>query len=212
MTIRSSSEWNVTTARRPPGLSSRSAAHKPAHELLKFVVDRDAQSLEGARRGMGELAMPRGRDARDEPGKLERRGERLCLAVGDDGARDSARGALLAEIKQNIGDRRLVFVAQDVGGRTAGSSHAHIEGRVEAEREAARGFVELHGGHPDVERDPVHRIDGETPHDLVELAKARLNKLQPPPGRRSEFRAGANRRRVAIERNHARAAFEKRAR
>ena len=50
------------------------------------------------------------------------------------------------------------------------------------------------------------------PHDLVELAKARLNKFQPPPGRRSEFRTRPNGRGVTIERNHARAAFEKRAR
>ena len=131
---------------------------------------------------MGELATPRRRDAGDHPGELERRGERLCLAVGDDGARDPPRGALLTEMKQNVGDRRLVLVAQNVGGRTAAAPHAHVEGRVEAQRKAARGFVELHRRHPDVERDPVDRVDAEAPHDRVEFAEARLDKLKPAAG------------------------------
>ena len=194
------------------GLEQPLRGAKAAHEFAELVVDRDAQRLKGARRGMGELAAPRRRDPRDHPGELQRRGERLCLAVGDDGARDPARGALLAEMKQNVGDRRLVLVAQDVGGRTAAASHAHIEGRVEAQREAARRLVELHRRNADVEHDAVHRVDAEALGDLVELAKARLHKLEPPAGRSLERFAGPNGRGVAIERDHARAAVKKRAR
>ena len=90
--------------------------------------------------------------------------------------------------------------------------HAHIEGRVEAQREAARGFIELHRRNADVEHNSVDRVDAEAPHDLVELAKARFHKLQPTAGRSLERFAGPDRRGVAIERDHTRAAFEKRAR
>ena len=90
-------------------------------------------------------------------------------------------------MKQNVGDRRLVLVAQNVGGRTAAAPHAHVEGRVEAQREAARGFVELHRGDADVERDPVHRVDAEALRDRVEFAEARLDEFE--AGRRTTPRA-----------------------
>ena len=196
----------------PAGLDEPLGGAKPAHEFAQFVVDRDAQRLEGACRGMGQLSAPRRRDAGDEPGKLQRRGERLCLAVGDDGARDPASGALLAEVKQNVGDRPLVLVAQDVGGRTAAAPHAHVEGSVEAEREAARRLVELHRRNPDVEHDSVHGVDAETLGDLVEIAEARLDKLEPPAGRSGERFASPNGGRVAIEGDHPRAAVKQRAR
>ena len=93
------------------GLEQPLGCAKAAHELGELVVDRDAQRLEGPRRGMGQFATPRRRDARDEAGELEGGSERLCLAVGDDGARDSAGGALLAEVEQNVRDRRFVLVA-----------------------------------------------------------------------------------------------------
>ena len=191
---------------------SRSASEKPAREFAKLVVDGNAQSLEGARRGMGELAAPRRRDAGDEGGKLQRRCERLRLAVGDDGAGDPPRGALLAEVKQNVGDRRLILLAEDVGGRTAACPHAHVEGSVEAQREAARRLVELHRGNANVEHNSIHRVDAEAPHDLVEIAEARFDELKPAAGRRSERFAGANGRWVAIEGDHPCAMVEQRAR
>ena len=141
---------------------------------------------------MGEFSTPRRRDPRDHPGEFQRRGERLCLAIGDNGARDSARGSLLAEMKQNVGDRRLVLVAQNVGGRSAATPHAHIEGRVEAQREAARDLVELHRRNADIEHDPIHRLNAETLGDLIELAKTRLHKLEPTAGRSLERFAGPN--------------------
>ena len=90
--------------------------------------------------------------------------------------------------------------------------HAHVEGRVEAQREAARRLVELHRRNADVEHDAVHGVDAETLGDLVEIAEARLDELKPPAGRSGERGAGPNGRRVAIERDHARAAVEQRAR
>ena len=115
-------------------------------------------------------------------------------------------------MKQNVGDRRLVLVAQDVGGRTAASPHAHIERRVEAQREAARRLVELHRRNADIEHDPVDRVDAETLGDLVEIAEARLHELKPTVGRSLERFAGPNGRRIAIERDHPRATVKQRAR
>ena len=160
---------------------------------------------------MSEFATPRGRHPRNHSGELQRRGEGLCLAVGDDGARDPARSALLAEMKQNVGDRRFIFVAQDVGCRTAASSHAHVERRIEAQREAARRLVELHRRNADVEHDAVHSLSAEPFGDQVEFAKARFHKRKPAAGRSLKRFAGPNSRRVAIERDHTRATIEERA-
>ena len=119
LTMRSSSEWKVTTASRPPGFSSASAAAQAAQKLAELVVDGDSQRLERARRRMGELAPAGRRDARHQIRELQRRDERRRLAVGDDRAGDAARGALLAEMEQNVGDRRLVLFPQNVGGAAA---------------------------------------------------------------------------------------------
>jgi hypothetical protein len=185
---------------------------KAAHELAKLVVDRNAQGLEGARRRMGHLAAPRRGDAGDEPGKLERRRKRLRWPVGDDGAGDAARGPLLAEVIEDVGDRRLVLVAEDVGGRAPLALHAHVERRVEPERKPAPRLVELHRRNPDVEHDAIGRLDAETLRRRVELAEARFHQPKPAAGRRLKSRAGPNGRRVAIEGDHPGAAIEKRAR
>ena len=102
--------------------------------------------------------------------------------VGDDGAGDAAGGALLAEIKQDVGDRLHVILAQDVGGRTSARLHPHVERSVEPERKAARRLIELHRRHSDVEDDPVRRLDAETSGDRVELAEARFREPQPAAG------------------------------
>ena len=112
-------------------------------------------------------------------------------------------------MKQNVGDRRLVVLAQDVGGRTAAAPHAHIEGRVEAQREAARRLVELHRRNADIQNDAVHRVDAEALDDLVEIAKARLHKLKLAAGRSLQRFTGPNGRGVAIKRDHARPTVKK---
>ena len=54
--MRSSSEWNATTTRRPPGASTASAAASACRQLVELVVDEDAQRLKRARRGMDGAA------------------------------------------------------------------------------------------------------------------------------------------------------------
>ena len=105
--MRSSSEWNVTTASRPPGCSTRSAACERAHELAELVVDGDAQRLEGAGRRMDAAGL--GPDeAGDELGELAASSRCGALrAALDDGARDGARAALLAVMEEDVGELGL---------------------------------------------------------------------------------------------------------
>jgi hypothetical protein len=51
LTMRSSSEWKVTTARRPPGFRIRLGGGEPGLDLGQLLVHRDAQGLEGRWRG-----------------------------------------------------------------------------------------------------------------------------------------------------------------
>jgi hypothetical protein len=64
--MRSSSEWNEITAARPPSAEHLGQRREQPLELAELVVDRDAQGLEGARRGVG-LAEARAARARGAP-------------------------------------------------------------------------------------------------------------------------------------------------
>ncbi len=64
-TMRSSSEWKVTTTSRPPGFRLRSAAASAAGQLAQLVVHVDAQRLEGPRRRMLRIAARVRRRARE---------------------------------------------------------------------------------------------------------------------------------------------------
>jgi hypothetical protein len=72
-------------------------------QLAEFVVDRDAQGLKDLGRGMRQFPRPRRRHARDHPRELQGRDIRRTRAIGDDGACDPTRGALLAEMVENVG-------------------------------------------------------------------------------------------------------------
>ena len=105
-TIRSSSEWKVTTASRPPGLQHALGRVERAHELAELVVDGDAQPLEDARRRM-DAARLGPHEAGDELGELARRLDAALAAALDDGAGDRARAALLAEMEEDVGELGL---------------------------------------------------------------------------------------------------------
>ena len=91
--MRSSSEWKVTTASRPPGFSMRSARASARDKLAEFVVDDDAQRLERPRRRM-DVARLAPHDALDDV-----RPARWSCAIGasrrarDDGAGDARANA-----------------------------------------------------------------------------------------------------------------------
>ena len=176
LTMRSSSEWKVTTASRPPSAQHRLGGEERARELAQFVVDGDAQGLKAARRRVRQFARFGRSDTLDHLGELQGGAIRRRRPVGDDGAGDAPRGALFAIVIEDVGDGLLVLLGEDVGRGAALVLHAHVERRVVAQGEAARGFVELHGGDADVEHDAVEPGDSEPARDDVELAETSLRR------------------------------------
>ncbi len=92
---------------------------------------------------------------------------RLLPRLADESG-DAARAMLFAIEIDQIGQIRLFQFVDEIGGAAAGARHAHIQGAVEAEREAAFGLVELHGGHADIQGDPVEFFAGRR---LLHLGK-----------------------------------------
>ncbi len=90
MTIRSSSEWKVTTTSRPPGFSDALGRKQRLRQLAELVVDEDAQRLEDAGRRMDLVLHLARRDDLDQAGKVARRLERLFGAALFDGVGDAA--------------------------------------------------------------------------------------------------------------------------
>ena len=158
MTIRSSSEWKLITASRPPGRSISTRRRQRRLERAELVVDRDPQRLEDALGGM-PVAEPRGRGDRrlDRVDELARPLERLLRAAGGrsrgrSGGRSAPRrsGGRSARARA----RSASFTssrAEYVRGRV----HPHVERRVGRVREPALGPVELHARDAEVEQDGV---------------------------------------------------------
>ena len=114
------------------------------HQLAQFVVDVDSQRLEDARGRMpaGNLLPPQ--NSLGQFSQLGRARERFFAAARDDGAGDRAGAALVAQVEEDVGEVRIVFPVDDVGGGGSVLAHAHVERTVALEREAALGVVELH--------------------------------------------------------------------
>ena len=86
-----------------------------------------------------------------------------------------------------------------VGGGRAGSAHAHIEGSVEAEREAAFGRIDLHGRDAEVEHDAIGELDPEIACDAIERGEFAFDQSE-APGRGLDLGARRrDRRGVAID-------------
>ena len=109
-------------------------------ELREFAIDVDAQRLKHAgRRMLVALAGARPRATRSiNPASCERALEGPQLAVGDDGARDARRLALLAELAKDADQFGLGRAVDDVGRAHAFAlAHAHVERPIVHEAEAA---------------------------------------------------------------------------
>ena len=93
--------------------------------------------------------------------------------------------------------------------RCARPLHAHVERRVVAQREAARGLVELHRGHADVEDDAVERRGAEAAR---RSRRDRRSALRPAVSRPREAATScwpaAIARGIAIDGDDARAALD----
>ena len=126
-----------------------------------------------------DVAGPGAHHTRHDVGKRARARDRRLFPRGDDGARDAARVALLAEDIDDVGELGLGSLRDHVGCGRAVTGHPHVERTVEAKREAAPGLVELHRGDADIHHHAVDGFDTLRGADLGEVGEAVLHQGQP---------------------------------
>ena len=90
----------------------RCGACEKAVQSVEFAVDPNAQRLEGAGGRVDPLMAAVRHGASDDRGEAPRGVDRRLAPRVDDRARDPARGALLAEPVDHVGQLRLLDVAQ----------------------------------------------------------------------------------------------------
>ena len=159
-TMRSSSEWNAITARRPPGASTSSAPDERRLQRRQLLVRRDAQRLERARRGMDVPTAPAaeraGHDLRQACRGLDRRllplARRSPARCGDSG--------LFAVAPDQVGQLALREGIHQIARRNALLRiEAHVERALVTEGEPAFRLIELERRQPEIEQDAVERHD-----------------------------------------------------
>ncbi len=150
-------------------------------KLRQLVIDEQAQRLERAG-GRMNVAGPSVHDAGHDVGERPGGHDRPFSARRHDRAGDGAGAALLAQQENDVGEIALAAFRDHVGGAWAGGAHAHVERAVEAERKAAFGRIELHGGNAEVEHDAVGRFDPEVAHNAIEAGEFAAHQCQPPGG------------------------------
>ncbi len=207
LTMRSSSEWKLTTTSRPPGFRMRSAANSARASSTQLVIDEDAQCLEHTRGGM-DLVAGLAADMRfDGVGKVERALERPLLPPRFDHAGDAAGMPLFAEKIEDARQIARLETVDDIGGRQALLRHAHVERPVEAEGKAALRLVKLHGRHADIQHDAVHLFDM-----LIHRREWRFDQTQAAGELRFERLPVPDRIGIAVEGDDVGARFQNRAR
>ena len=82
------------------------------------------------------------------------------------------------------------------------TAHAHVERALLPKREAALGFIDLHGRNTNVEDDAVEACDALRACDAFELGKARLDQRQPAARGVDKVKARRDRAGIAIERQN----------
>ena len=137
----------------PTGGQPLSAQLKRGLELGAFAVDFAAQGLEDTRRTVG-LAVGAD-DAFDQVGQEQRAANRRAAARSEDCGGHGARLALVAFIKEEVGEVRLTPRVHDVSRRQlAAAIHAHVKLGVGAKRKTARALVEVQTRYAQVKQHP----------------------------------------------------------
>lgn len=119
-------------------------------EATEFVVDGDAESLEGLGGGVDAPgATPEGGLHQIGEG---RRGEERCgFASTDDGGGDATGGGFFGVVAEDGGEFGFAALVHEVGrGEGSGGVEAHVEGAFAHEGEAAGGVVHLVGGEAEI--------------------------------------------------------------
>ena len=126
-----------------------------------------SSALTSMRRAWNVRSGNGGLDHPDQPG---RGGERLLLALANDGGGDASGEAFLAVGLEDAGELAVRVRVEHLGRGDAGRLvHPHVERRVVAVGEAALRFVELERGDAEVEQDAVCDTVGVLGDDVGDL-------------------------------------------
>ena len=140
--------------------------------------------------------------AGDQLGELAGALERRPLAPSDHRPGDPARRPLLAVPIENVGERGLVGLVDQLGGADPLPGHAHVERPVGGEGEAALRILELVRRQAEIEHDAVETRDARIAEQLRHVAEAAGEHGEPGfPG--GQPAPPCDRGRVAVEREHA---------
>src|SRR5438094_8736258 len=93
----------------------------------------------------------------------------------------------------------LARLRHHIGRARACARHAHIEGTIVAEREAALGLVELHGRDAAIEPDAIDRIVAMPRGDCGEIGEAILRQRKPAMTGGDELSGGGERAGIAVD-------------
>ncbi len=137
-------------------------------EVRELVVDRDAESLEDARRGVDAARPPR-LHAGDETAEIVSRLERRFHAATDDRSRDARRLRLLAVLGEDASKVLLSPAVHDVGRRLAKIRiGTHVQRTWGTEAEATLVVGKLDGREAEVEEYAVDRSEAVLAGQVVE--------------------------------------------
>src|SRR5437016_2854338 len=127
-------------------------------EGAELVIDRDAESLEGAGGGMNATGTADG--AGDQIGQLGGGAEGRQLTGSDDGLGNAAGTRLFTKLAEGALDGFGGGGGEELGGAlTLLGIEAHIQRALGAESEAALRRSELIGGEAEIQQDAIRRIE-----------------------------------------------------
>jgi hypothetical protein len=99
----------------------------------------------------------------------------------------------------DVGQHRLLGLVHEVGGARTVLAHAHVEGAVVAEREAALRRIELHRRDADIEHDMIRLRLARIPQEGVEIAEPAGHQLETSPGGSNQGLTRGDRGRIAVD-------------
>jgi hypothetical protein len=136
-----------------PGRQEADKAFQELTQLVKLIVNQDAEGLESAGRRMQALFPPTGRDGpQDGVHQILGIFQGAQPAGGNDFPGDPAGTALLSIFKQTVGQGALIQVIQPIqGGVALALIQAHIQRIRPLETESPAGGRQLIGGKPQVQ-------------------------------------------------------------
>jgi hypothetical protein len=168
-------------------------------EVRELVVDRDAKSLENARRGVDAARPPR-LHASDETAEVVGRLEGRFDAATDDRSRDARRLRLLAVLGEDATKVLFSPSVHDVGRRLAKiriGTHVQLAWGTEAEAPVVVG--QLDGREAEVQEDAVEWSEAALAGDFVELSEVAASEDRAIAEARELSRSDGERGGIAVE-------------